>query len=156
LAAALCLWQPHERRRLAPVLGLAVPIWVHGVAHLLVLRTHYIGNIQSFATETWSTFSVVAPALLAGTAAVALWLQLGRRPRATPRIPWYLVCLVVALGLSAYGDYRHGWPSSVLLSYYGGAPLLIGGGIGLLLGAAAGYDREPALQLLFLLVAVVL
>jgi hypothetical protein len=154
---ACYLLPPQARRPLAPILVFMLPLWLHAAVHLWVFRTHYVGNLHAFATETWATFSEPLPLMFGGAAlAAVLWLKLAHRWGTTARIPWHLVCLVIALGLSLYGDYRHAWVSTSLLAYYCGVPLLIGGGLGLLISARAARDGGPALQLLFLLVALVL
>jgi hypothetical protein len=111
--------------------------------------------LESFVRETWATFSAAAPMFVAGGAVLlVLWLKLVRRARL--QVPWHFISLLLAIVLSLYGDYRHGWASIRLLAYYGGVPLLIGGALGLLITARAPHDHEVVFELFLFVVAFVL
>src|SRR5579862_441910 len=143
------------RRRYAMVLGCALIIWCHAGLHLVVLRTHYFGILQSllsFGNErTDVTALVIAPvmALLAWR-----WFRSSRLHAA----PWLDGALVTCLLLASFwASYRTHWSSLRLLASSIGVPTLLGGWVGLLLLLRRPHtdSQDVAARLLVLLGAVV-
>jgi hypothetical protein len=155
VAFALVLWQ---RDRISPAHRLllavcAAAIWTHAAVHLIVFRTHYLGNLLSLFPETAAIFSQ-APAwhIALLVACLAMLVAWSRRRGSGLRTQALALALLVCV--SFWGDWWNGWNVLTLLTSYIGVPTLACGGIGLLWWTGNVQHRGLAERLFLVLAAV--
>jgi hypothetical protein len=141
LLVGLCFTEGPLRTQRLWLFGCAAAVWVHAGVHLFVFRTHYLGILRSLVPETVAVFTGAGwpriIVLAACVAALLVWQY--RRGFSARRSLAPLGAL--ALCVSLWGEWQHGWSGLDLLAAYIGVPTLIAGGVGLAVWAAQ-IDRS--------------
>ncbi len=156
LTAALWLGRKDLHRDALLLLLCAAVLWAHAAAHLIIFRTHYLGNLFSASAETLALFATISvPQLVllgACAAALLLWIHRATAPPADRSIR---LLLGLAAAVALWGDWRNGWAGVGLLTSYIGIPTAVAGAAGLALYTAReDWDRFAA-PMFILLVAEV-
>jgi len=147
-----------QRRPFWPVLATAAVVWLHAFVHLLVFRTHYLGNLATFLSHRVpALLRLGGRATLLLVAAAVIVSLYGRTAKTAGSLRDILRLggLAAVAGIGLWGDFNRGWASLDLMRAYAGFPTLLLGAVGLGWSASRLTGRNVVAMLMLTLVCVV-